>query len=81
MLSPDPPDGDPFWPASCRTLFLGLALYLFETPGLPRTFGEIVRQIMYGEGESVGEHWKEIIEERDESATPLSSACKAALYD
>ncbi|CAE6850520.1 Conjugal transfer protein TraG [Paraburkholderia aspalathi] len=81
MLSPDPPDGDPFWPASCRTLFLGLALYLFETPGLPRTFGEIVRQIMYGEGETVGEHWKQIIEERDASGSPLSSACKAALYD
>lgn len=81
MLSPDPADGDPFWPASCRTLFLGLALYVFETPNLPRTFGEIVRQIMFGEGETVGEHWKEIIEQRDESAMPLSSACKAALYD
>lgn len=81
MLSPDPAEGDPFWPASCRTLFLGLALYVFETPGLPRTFGEIVRQIMYGEGETVGEHWKEIIEARDASPHPLSSACKAALYD
>lgn len=81
MLSPDPPDGDPFWPASCRTLFLGLALYLFETPGLPRTFGEIVRQIMYGEGETVGEHWVKIIEARDQAGTPLSGVCKAALYD
>lgn len=81
MLSPDPAEGDPFWPASCRTLFLGLALYVFETPGLPRTFGEIVRQIMYGEGESVGEHWKAIIEARDEAGKPLSGACKAALYD
>ena len=81
MLSPDPAEGDPFWPASCRTLFLGLALYLFETPHLPKTFGEIVRQIMYGEGETVGQHWKNIIEERDTSATPLSGACKAALYD
>lgn len=81
MLSPDPPEGDPFWPASCRTLFLGLALYVFETPGLPRTFGEIVRQIMFGEGETVGEHWKNIIEERDESDNPLSQPCKSALYD
>lgn len=81
MLSPDPADGDPFWPASCRTLFLGLALYIFETPNLPRTFGEIVRQIMFGEGESVGEHWKAIIEKRDGSPEPLSQACKAALYD
>ena len=81
MLSPDPADGDPFWPASCRTLFLGIALYVFETPGTPRTFGEIVRQIMFGEGESVGEHWKNLIEQRDTSPNPLSSACKAALYD
>lgn len=81
MLSPDPAEGDPFWPASCRTLFLGLSLYLFETPGLPRTFGEIVRQIMYGRGESVGEHWKNIIECRETSEQPLSQACKAALYD
>lgn len=81
MLSPDPAEGDPFWPASCRTLFLGIALYLFETPTLPKTFGEIVRQIMYGEGETVGQHWKNLIEEREVSGEPLSSACKAALYD
>lgn len=81
MLSPDPAEGDPFWPASCRTLFLALSLYLFETPGLPRTFGEIVRQIMYGQGETVGEHWKKIIERREKSDKPLSQACKAALYD
>lgn len=81
MLSPDPAEGDPFWPAACRTLFLGIALYIFETPGLPRTFGEIVRQIMFGEGETVGERWKALVEERDQTDNPLSSACKAALYD
>ncbi|EEN5929012.1 TraM recognition domain-containing protein [Salmonella enterica] len=80
-LSPDPAQGDPFWPAACRTLFLGLALYIFETEGMPRTFGEVVRQIMYGEGETVGERWKKIIEERDASGKPLSSTCKSALYD
>ncbi|WP_459446888.1 type IV secretory system conjugative DNA transfer family protein [Erwinia amylovora] len=80
-LSPDPVDGDPFWPAACRTLFLGLTLYIFETPGLPRTLGEVVRQIMHGEGETIGEHWKNIIEAREKSTKPLSHACKAALYD
>ena len=35
MLYPDPPNVDPFWTASARSLFLGIALYLFETPSLP----------------------------------------------
>lgn len=81
MLSPNAGEKDPFWPSSCRTLFLGLALYLFETPGLRRTFGEIVRQIMFGEGESVGDHWKKIIEAREKGEHPLSQTCKSALYD
>jgi type IV secretion system protein VirD4 len=29
MLYPDPPNVDPFWTASARSLFLGIALYLF----------------------------------------------------
>jgi type IV secretion system protein VirD4 len=81
MLSPDPAEGDPFWPASCRTLFLGLALYVFETDGLVRTLGEIVRQIMSGEEGAIGEHWLKVIADRDASDQPLSAACKAALYD
>ena len=81
MLSPDPAEGDPFWPAACRTLFLGLTLYVFETPRLPRTLGEVVRQIMSGQGETVGERWKKIIEDRDAAGKPLSHECKAALFD
>ncbi len=82
MLSPDPEgNSDPFWPASCRLLFLGIALYVFETPGLPRTFGEIVRQVMFGEGESSGEHWKKVIDERQKSGNPLSDICQRALFD
>lgn len=84
-LSPDPEgSADPFWPASCRTLFLGLGLYVFETPGMQRTIGEMVRQIMFGEGESVGEHWKKIIEERQKPGNPLgplSDTCQRALFD
>ena len=37
MLYPDPPNVDPFWTASARSLFLGIALYLFETPSMPKT--------------------------------------------
>lgn len=81
QLSPDPASGDPFWPASCRDLFLGLGLYVIETPSLPRTMGEMVRQIMHGADDSVSDHWKQIISERDKDGTPLSSTCKRMLYD
>ena len=81
MLSPDPVDSDSFWTASCRSLFLGLALYVFETPGLPRTFGEIVRQIMNSSEDSTGEHWSKIIAERAQAGNPLSSVCVSALSD
>ena len=36
-------------------LFLGLALYLVETPELPRTIGEILRQSS-GQGQPIKEH-------------------------
>lgn len=81
MLSPDPASGDQFWPASCRDLFLGLALYVIETPALPRTMGEVMRQIMHGDGDSVSEHWRGLIEQRDASPTPLSVTCKRMLFD
>jgi type IV secretion system protein VirD4 len=49
MLYPDAPNVDPFWTASARSLFLGLALYLFETAYLPKTIGEVLRQGMASE--------------------------------
>ena len=81
QLSPDPASGDPFWPASCRDLFLGLGLYVIESPSLPRTVGEMVRQIMHGADDSVSDHWRRIISERDKVGDPLSSTCKRMLYD
>lgn len=81
QLSPDPASGDPFWPASCRDLFLGLGLYVIETPSLPRTLGELVRQIMHGSDDSVSDHWRQIISDRDREGQPLSSTCKRMLYD
>lgn len=81
QLSPDPASGDPFWPASCRDLFLGLGLYVIETTSLPRTLGEMVRQIMHGADDSVSEHWRDLINERETAGKPLSSTCKRMLYD
>jgi type IV secretion system protein VirD4 len=81
MLYPDPPNVDPFWTASARSLFLGIALYLFETPSLPQTIGEVLRQGMASDDEGFGAHWKRVIEGRKSGRFPLSSECVQALYD
>mgnify|MGYP000864627243 CR=1 FL=1 len=81
MLYPDPPNVDPFWTASARSLFLGIALYLFETPSLPKTIGEVLRQGMASDDEGFGHHWKRVIEGRNSGEHPLSPQCVRALYD
>jgi type IV secretion system protein VirD4 len=81
MLYPDPPNVDPFWIASARSLFLGIALYLFETPSLPTTIGEVLRQGMASDAEGFGQHWKRLIQGRNSGTRPLSSACTRSLYD
>ena len=81
MLYPETPGTDPFWIASARSLFVGIALYLFETPSLPRTIGEILRQGMASGEEGFGAHWKRLVEGRGSGKNPLSSVCVRALYD
>lgn len=81
MLYPDPPNVDPFWTASARSLFLGIALYLFETPSMPKTIGEVLRQGMASDNEGFGAHWKRVIEGRNSGRYPLSPQCVRALYD
>jgi type IV secretion system protein VirD4 len=81
MLYPDPPNVDPFWTASARSLFLGIALYLFETPSLPKTIGEVLRQGMASDDEGFGQHWKRVIEGRNSGTYPLSPQCVRSLYD
>jgi len=81
MLYPDPPNVDPFWTASARSLFLGIALYLFETPSLTKTIGEVLRQGMASDDEGFGQHWKRVIEGRNSGRVPLSGECVRALYD
>lgn len=81
MLFPDPPSADPFWVSSARSLFLGIALYLFETASAPKTIGEVLRQGMASDDEGFGAHWKRIIEGRNSGKFPLSPSCVRALYD
>lgn len=81
MLYPEQPGTDPFWIASARSLFLGIALYLFETPSASKTVGEVLRHGMASDDEGFGQHWKRIIQGRMSGANPLSQECVRALYD
>ena len=71
-----------FFNDTARNLFLGLALYLVQTPELPRTIGEILRQSS-GLGQPVKQHLQGLIQARQEGCThrngPLSDACVDAL--
>lgn len=76
-----PVTGDPkadFWADTANNLFLGLALYLFETEELPTTMGEILRQSS-GKGQPIQEYLGQIVEQRQQSERPLSDVCVDAL--
>ena len=79
-LFPDLPR-DPFWPATARSMFVGIGLYVFETPGLPATLGEILRQGMVDVENGVGDHWRTILSERAAAGLPLSDTCQQLLGD
>jgi type IV secretion system protein VirD4 len=51
---------DTFFDDASRNLFLGLTLYLCETPTLPRTIGELLRQSS-GKGRPVKEYVKSLV--------------------
>ena len=65
-----------YFASSAQSLFLGLALYLRETPELPFTIGEVLRQSK-GKGKPLKEHLSEIIEVRND----LPAACLEAFSD
>lgn len=81
ILFPEVPGTDPFWTAGGRGLFLGMALYVLETPSLPVTLGEVLRQGMASDAEGFSAHWKRIIAGRQSGKFPLSSQCVRAISD
>ncbi len=70
---------DAFWNESARNLFLGLTLYVTETPSLPCSLGEVLRQAS-GKGQPIKDYLQEIISTRAKSDAPLSDDCTAALH-
>ncbi|MGH6632385.1 MAG: type IV secretory system conjugative DNA transfer family protein, partial [Sphingopyxis sp.] len=81
ILFPEVPGTDPFWTAGGRGMFLGMALYVLETPSLPPTLGEVLRQGMASDAEGFSAHWKRIIAGRQSGNFPLSSQCTRAISD
>jgi type IV secretion system protein VirD4 len=79
-LFPDIPK-DPFWPGTARGMFVGLGLYVFETPELPQTLGEMFRQGMVGADSGLAEHWRQIFAAREHAGRPLSRECQALIGD
>ena len=76
MLFPNIDNESPIWQASARSLWLGLVLFLLETPPLPVTMGEVLRQLNKGDSYLI-----ELINERMQNAQPLSGQCHASLKD
>lgn len=75
------PGRDPksaFWDDQAVNLFLGLSLYLLDTPELPTTFGEVLRQSS-GKGQPPKDYVASIIKERTGGDRPLSDECLDAL--
>lgn len=75
------PNDDPknaFWNDQARNLFLGLVLYLMETPDLPCTMGEVLRQSS-GKGQPIKDYLQNLVADRMASENPLSDDCVDAL--
>lgn len=73
-----PERGDPFWSDSARNLFVGLSLLVLETPRLPHTMGEILRQAS-GKGKDTALYLREVITARQRTAQPLSRECQDSI--
>ena len=68
---------DKFWSENAKVLFRGICLYVLETPGLPKTLGEILRQA--SKGQSIKKYFLEQLSNAQENGHPYSSACADSL--
>jgi type IV secretion system protein VirD4 len=71
-------DTENFFNSQARNLFLGLFLLVQETPDVPLTIGEMLRQSS-GQGRPLKDHLARTIRERREAGEPLSDECVDAL--
>lgn len=67
-----------FFNDQARNFFLGLGLLMLETPGWPRTLGEMLRQSS-GRGRPLRQHLRHLMASRQAQGQPLSPDCTDAL--
>jgi type IV secretion system protein VirD4 len=67
-----------FFNDQARNVFLGLGLLLLESPALPRTIGEMLRQSS-GKGQALKDHLSALIDARRSEGFPLSDECVDAV--
>lgn len=73
-LYPDNTPQDKFWNEQAKDLLRGMCLFVLETPEIPHTFGEILRQAS-GQGKPLKEHIRDTIIARQDGDHPFSAAC------
>ena len=79
VLYPTEQIKEAFWNESARNLFLGLTLYVMETPSLPCSLGEVLRQAS-GKGQPIKDYLQDLITNRAKSENPLGEDCTGALH-
>lgn len=79
VLYPNHNERDAFWNESARNLFLGLTLSIMETPSVPCSLGEVLRQAS-GKGQPIKDYLQDLISTRAKSDAPLSDDCTGALH-
>lgn len=67
-------DKEPFWVDSARSLFVGIALLVLETPTIAHTLGEVLRQGS-GKGDAIEVYLRRVLASRARGAAPLSRTC------
>jgi type IV secretion system protein VirD4 len=67
-----------FFNDQARNLFLGLALYLLDTPELPRTIGQLLR-VSSSVGKPLKDHLQELMVQRQQGDRPLGPDTLEAL--
>lgn len=70
LLTPEGAGEQKMWNQEARTLFVGVALYIMDTPSLPLTFGQVVR-ILHTNA-NLGDAFKTIIRQR---SSELDATC------
>lgn len=77
MIFPDVQGTDPIWTATPRSLFLGVVLFLLESPGKPVTLGQVLRETLTdGDGK---DYFDKAAKDRRDCGKGLSGACVRGL--